>query len=273
MTEVHGRALEHRFVVRSDDRALSGFLREALVHLLVDDDEPPAQVLDLAWSPDGAQLVLHLDGHARPPGRPASVLAEAMSRINVGATRSVGRDPVLHCGLVERDGRAVVLPGLPGAGKSSTVTALLLRGFGYGSDETGPVTPDGTIRPYPKPVVVGAGSWPSLPGAARAAIGLAGRDLGVWWLDPARLGADVVRRPLPVGAIVAPRYRAGADLEIETLTRGGATAAMASNTFNLEQHGGSGLARIAAITADVPAVSVTFGDVARLCDLVEELVS
>jgi hypothetical protein len=180
---------------------------------------------------------------------------------------------VLPCGAVSRQGRAVLLPGRPGAGKSTTTTALLLRGFGYLSDEAAPVQGDLRIRPYPKPVVVGRGSWSSVLAARRGRIPFAGPELDAWWLDPCRLGSDIARDPLPVGAVVAPQYRAGAILSIEELSRAEATALMASNTFNLHEHGIDGISRVADAITDVPLLRATFGDVEEVCRLLEDVLA
>ena len=46
---------------------------------------------------------------------------------------------LLHAGVVERGGRAIVMPALPGSGKSTLTAALTLRGFRLLSDEFGVV--------------------------------------------------------------------------------------------------------------------------------------
>ena len=67
--------------------------------------------------------------------------------------RRRGSAVLLHAvGLSEGD-RAVALVGASGAGKS-TAALTLGRHFGYVSDETVAVEPDGRVSPYPKPVSV-----------------------------------------------------------------------------------------------------------------------
>ncbi len=46
---------------------------------------------------------------------------------------------LLHAGVVERGGRAIVMPAMPGSGKSTLTAALTLRGFRLLSDEFGVV--------------------------------------------------------------------------------------------------------------------------------------
>ena len=49
---------------------------------------------------------------------------------------------LLHAGVVERGGRAIVMPAMPGSGKSTLTAALTLRGFRLLSDEFGVVRMD-----------------------------------------------------------------------------------------------------------------------------------
>jgi len=67
--------------------------------------------------------------------------------------RRRGTAVLLHAAGLESQGRAVALVGASGAGKS-TAALVLGREFGYLSDETVAVEPDGSVSPYPKPVSV-----------------------------------------------------------------------------------------------------------------------
>ncbi len=58
-----------------------------------------------------------------------------------------------HAGAVEREGRAIVVLGPSGRGKSTLTAALVQRGFSYGTDEL--VVVDSTTHrfaPYPRPL-------------------------------------------------------------------------------------------------------------------------
>lgn len=264
---IRGSGLGRHFVIDTDDVAIGDFLSQALRHLTPGEQwsADAATPMRLRWS-GGEELQLCVGGRETFTGAPTPALARVMNVINIGATRAAGVDPVLHCGVLAHDGRAVLLPGRPGAGKSTTSTALLLRGLGYLSDEAAPVRTDLRVRPYPKPVVIGRGSWPSVPGAEAGVIPLAGHEMDAWWMDPTGWGSEVVTEPLVVGAVLAPQYRAGAELHVEELSRAEATAVLASNTFNMEDHGINGIERVAALTASIPLLRLTFGDVDELCD-------
>lgn len=58
----------------------------------------------------------------------------------------------LHAGVVELDGRAVILPGRSRWGKSTLVWSLVDQGCGYLSDEYAVISPDGSVFPLSKPI-------------------------------------------------------------------------------------------------------------------------
>ena len=58
---------------------------------------------------------------------------------------------LLHAGVVEKNGLGIVLPALPGSGKSTLVAALIARGYRLLSDEFGVVRQsDGMLLPLPQ---------------------------------------------------------------------------------------------------------------------------
>ena len=60
---------------------------------------------------------------------------------------------VIHSAVVERDGRALIMPGEPGAGKSTLTAALIHRGWRLLSDELTLIDiDDRSIVPIPRPV-------------------------------------------------------------------------------------------------------------------------
>ena len=116
----------------------------------------------------------------------ASILARARDErdllyflqrlLDAEITRLVDRTPI-HAGVVEVDGRAILLPGTSGSGKTTLVAALLARGARYLSDEYALLDDRGWVHPYPRPLPPGAGGRPFSPAAGRRDP-LAAREVG-----------------------------------------------------------------------------------------------
>jgi len=60
---------------------------------------------------------------------------------------------IIHCAVVEKDGRAIILPGVPGAGKSTLCAALCHHGWRLLSDEQALISiANGEISPLARPI-------------------------------------------------------------------------------------------------------------------------
>ena len=101
---------------------------------------------------------------------------------------------VLHAGVLEKDGRALMLFGPPGVGKSTLTLALLERGFRFLSDDFCPIKRGtGRVHPFPRSV------WVMDPGRSGAAA--KGRS-GKRPIAPDRLPASVCNTPILPGWLV-----------------------------------------------------------------------
>jgi HprK-related kinase A len=73
--------------------------------------------------------------------------------INWCAATQANQYVMIHAAVLERHGRALVLPGITGAGKSTVCVALAHRGWRLLSDEFALIQPaDGQIAPWPRPI-------------------------------------------------------------------------------------------------------------------------
>jgi len=261
--------LDHHFDVGSASAELDDFLCRALASLAA--DVVPVVRYHAEAEPDGS-VSAWVDDLEIVRGSPTSAIAHLMSAINVAATRSLTHLPILHASAVAVGGHAVVIPAAPGSGKSTLCAALLAQGATYLTDEAVPVDPKGRAIPYAKPIVVGPGSWPSLPEWRGLTAKLPSQPLDAWYLDPRRRGTRIEPDPILIRAIVLPRYRADRRTTWERISRGEATAAMASNTFNLSEHGRDAIQRFADVSAHAPAWRIEYGEVGEACDTIRALV-
>lgn len=160
---------------------------------------------------------------------------------------------IVHAAVVEKHGRALILPGSPGAGKS-TLTALLtgLGGWRLLSDELALVALDGgLLHANPRPVSLKNASIElvrrELPGPV---ISRPVRDTlkgTVAHLQPNRDSRARWDEPALPAWVVFPRFAADSVTALHPLPRGEAFMRMADNAFNYAIHGPRGFSALTAL--------------------------
>jgi HprK-related kinase A len=189
---------------------------------------------------------------------------------------------LLHAGVVERNGRAVVLPAMPGAGKSTLTAALVARGFRLLSDEFGVVDfDDSLLSPLLRPLALKNQSIDVIQRFAPDAI------LGprypkthkgtVAHMAPAAAHVAAKHLRAAPGLIVFPRYAATARVDLQAVPRARAFARLAVNSFNYEFVGPRGFDALGRLVMASDSYELAYGDlegaVARIAELVDALPS
>lgn len=163
---------------------------------------------------------------------------------------------LLHAaGAAGPDGRVVVLAAPSGTGKTTAVTALCRAGREYVTDELVVIGPDGTVRPFPKPLsrVVGPGRKAETgPGA-----------LG---LRPVRGGSAASH--LSVGTLVLLDRRPGRAPALTPLALVDAVTALVPQCALLTTWADP-LGMLARLVADVGAWRLTYGEIEQALPLLE----
>ncbi|CAN7661203.1 HprK-related kinase A [Pseudoduganella sp. LjRoot289] len=144
---------------------------------------------------------------------------------------------IIHAAVLERNGRALIMPAPPGSGKSTLCAALAHRGWRLLSDELALIQlADGRLQPLPRPISLKNASIPIMqayldqpvfsPSVADTVKGTVAHLKA-----PA---ASVARsaETAPPGWIVFPRYQAGAQTELAALDKARTHLRMAENSFN-----------------------------------------
>ena len=213
------------------------------------------------------QVVFLLDG--QQPFKPLP-LAHAFPLLEWGMNWCVSSHAhnylVLHAAVLERGGRALVLPAPPGSGKSTLCAALAYAGWRLLSDELALVRlQDGMIVPLPRPVSLKNQSIELLQTVLPEAVFSAPvRNTSKGTVAHLRAPADSVARQLEPACpawIVFPRYvstkpgisssgaaaDAAADAGLQPVAKADAHMRVAGNAFNYALLAGDGFDAVAAL--------------------------
>lgn len=126
---------------------------------------------------------------------------------------------ILHAAAIDVGGRALVLAGSSGAGKTTLALALLAEGFRLLTEEIVWIGPDGTVRGVPRALHVPEGeplharipaTWRRLPYPIRDRAGA--RREGLLVVPPREV---MLAEPRPLGAIVRIGHGADWDVKLE----------------------------------------------------------
>jgi hypothetical protein len=130
--------------------------------------------------------------------------------VDAAVTRAAVHLEPVHAGVVAWNGRAVLLPGKSGTGKTTMVDALVRCGAGYCSDELAFLDSRGLVHAYPRHMVV------------RDELGV-GRPVPTPAVAPTRAA-------LPVGMIVGVRFVVGGAWRVARIPASEAILLLLANT-------------------------------------------
>lgn len=165
--------------------------------------------------------------------------------LNWAVTSSAHQFLLYHAAVLERDGRALMLPAPPGSGKSTLAAALSHRGWRLLSDELALYDPrSGLVHGMARPVNLKNAAIGLIREFAPAAVMTAPvADTAKGTLALMRAPADSVARvhePARPAWIVMPRYVAGSEPQLEPLAKARMLLLLADQAFNYNVHGTAG---------------------------------
>ena len=120
----------------------------------------------------------------------------------------------VHAGVVGWKNRAILVPGRSFSGKSTLVAAMVRAGATYYSDEYAVIDHRGLVHPYTRPLRLRRG---------KVNVGFS--------TTVENLGGKAGRKPLPVGAVLALKYKEGARWQPRVLPPGQGILELLSNTI------------------------------------------
>jgi HprK-related kinase A len=178
--------------------------------------------------------------------------------------------------VIERDGRAAILPAPPGSGKSTLCAALVQRGWRLLSDELTLIDPDtGLVYPLARPVSLKNTSvdlirrW-----APQAVFGTPAHDTLKGMVAHMQPPADSVARmdePAKPAWVIFPRYVPDAPPRLSDHPRGHALLEFARNAFNYNVLGSRGYDALARLVADCCTLDFEYSRLEDALDVFAEL--
>ncbi len=183
---------------------------------------------------------------------------------------------LLHAGVLEKNGRALLLPAWPGSGKSTLSTALMFRGWRLLSDEFALLRPDdGLVDPFPRPIPLKNASIPVIRAfAPEAVIGPVFPKTRKGDVAHVRPSDDSVARQhqaVRPAWIVYPSFQAGARVQLTPLARERSLLKLAGNSFNYERSGLRGFEAVARLMDTTRSWLFEYGDLDQAVARLDEL--
>jgi HprK-related kinase A len=183
---------------------------------------------------------------------------------------------MLHAAVLERGGRAIVMPAAPGHGKTTLCAALAHRGWRLFSDEFGLMRPQsGQFVPMPRPMPLKNESiavmrafapdavlGPEIPGTRKGTVAHVRAPLA---------SVEHAGEPASAGWIVFPRWRAGAQLSLQELPRSDGFMRLATNAFNYEKLGAVGFESLKRLVEECRCFSLEYSDLEQAVSALTQL--
>jgi len=183
---------------------------------------------------------------------------------------------MLHAGVVEKAGHAMIFPAEPGSGKTTLCAALMLRGWRLLSDEFGLLRP-GTLSfiPVPRPMPLKNESISVIKSFDRGAFlgpEIANTRKGtIAHLRPSGPSIQFAERVAQASAVIFPKWESGTELVLEELPQNDAFAALALNSFNYELLGETGFKTVAKLVSGVKSYRFRYSDLNGAIDAIDGL--
>ncbi|MBF0270874.1 MAG: HprK-related kinase A [Magnetococcales bacterium] len=193
---------------------------------------------------------------------------------NYGIARRSNQYLMLHSAVVARGDRALILPGLPGSGKSTLCAALVSRGWRLFSDEFALVRPEtGRVHPLPRPIALKNASI----GVIRAfnPEALIGPEFPktrkgrVAHMQPPAASVHAEMETARPTWVITPKFQPLAPAELDPMASDHGFMRLASHSFNYELLGARGFATVAALTRACRFFELTYGDLAEAVALLD----
>jgi len=225
-------------VVRTRDSRVSNFVSQTYEHMLT--ETPRFIVGEVSVYSDGNLFEVRRSGKSGLTAEePVPLFPQIVDDVLQEFMDARPELLWLHAGVVEWEGRALIIPAKSGAGKSTFTTALVEQGWKFMSDDTAPILLEGlSVLSYPQ-----SPRRRRFPGAVigDGAIGNLEREIVSIPKDTVHLGAADVK------AMLFPRFGAGPG-GLSPLSAGEAAFRLLGSVRNFPDHREAAIKAMADLT-------------------------
>lgn len=196
-------------------------------------------------------------------------LDQAMPMFEWGLNWCVSNHPsqflVIHAAAIEKGGRAVIMPGVPGSGKSTLTAGLVNRGWRLLSDELTLISlSEGRIMGLARPISLKNESIDVIREFVPAAtMSRVARDTVKGRVALLKAPAESIARvaePARPAWIIFPKYVNGSPSILERKPKAATLIQIAENSFNYNIYGSRGFTVLADIVDTCACYTFTYAD-------------
>jgi HprK-related kinase A len=227
----------------------------------------------------GKQCMAHIDVTTPFIPLPESLSPLMLEQaLNWSVAVRTGTYLVFHAAIVAKEGRALLIPGASGQGKSTLCASLVASGWQLYSDELTLLdVKTGMAQAHPRPISLKnesikamqdfAPDWPfsgSYGGTPKGTIA---------YMLPRRADIEAAGQPAKPVAILTPLFQKGVEPRLEPTTNSNAFLQLIISSINYSNFGEEGFSFLSNLVNEVPMATAHYGDVAAGVALAEEMMA
>jgi len=196
--------------------------------------------------------------------------------LNWGVAASDVSPLVIHSAVLERDGRALIMPAPSGSGKSTLCAALAWRGWRLLSDEMAVFCfEDGRVRPNPRPVSLknkAIGLIAAFEPKAHISPTYHGTHKGdIAYMEPPPAAIERAQETAVPALVVAPTYREGASATLKQLEKTKGFRWLADNSVNYSSMLKTGFEMLTGIVERCGIYLLSYSDLEEAIAVIDRL--